>query len=92
MSSLPPKCLPFTKTLGELYLKANNQYRALKHFIISAKAGDNLSLDPIKQAYQQGAVTKGEYANILRTYQRRQDEMKSDQRTNAAMERAIIER
>ena len=59
---------------------AGNYHRAFKHFILSARAGDNISLDKVKAGFINGIVTKDEYANILRAFQSRQDEMKSDQR------------
>ena len=37
---------------------AGNYHRAYKHFIISARAGDKLSLNSVKQGYMHGDVTK----------------------------------
>ena len=56
----------------------------MKHFMVAARAGDNKSLDKVKQGFMRGFVTKDEYGNALRTYQERQDEMKSDTREAAA--------
>jgi len=69
--------------LGALEGNAGNNQRAMKHFIISARAGHNLSLDNVKQGYMHGLVTKEEYANTLREYQKSQDEMTSDARDKA---------
>ena len=65
--------------------RAGNYQRAMKHFIISAKAGDDSSLENVKEGYMMGHITKEEYANTLRAYQMSQDEMKSDARDKAAV-------
>ena len=70
--------------LGALEGKAGNHERAMKHFMVAARAGDNKSLDKVKQGFMRGFVTKDEYGNALRAYQERQDEMKSDTREAAA--------
>ena len=72
--------------LGGMELEAGNHQRAMKHFIISARAADEMSVDAVKYGYTQGHVTKEEYANTLREYQKSQDEMKSDARDKAAAE------
>ena len=56
----------------------------MKHFMISARAGDVDSFDMIKSFIRSGVITKDGYANTLRSYQQRQDEMKSDTRDKAA--------
>ena len=66
--------------LGILEGAARNEHRAMKHFICSARAGDKKSLDALKLEFMDGVITKDEYANILRAYQQRHDEMKSDMR------------
>ena len=66
--------------LGCSEAQAGNYKRAYKHLLISAKAGDDESLDTVKQGYKNGYVTKEEYANTLQQYQKSQDEMKSDAR------------
>ena len=55
----------------------------LKHFIISAKAGSELSLDQVKRAAINGYITKDEYASTLHAYHERRKEMKSDMRDKA---------
>ena len=60
-----------------------NNHRAKKHFIIAAKAGFKDSLDQVKIGFMKGIITKDEYANTLRVYQQRHDEMKSDDRDKA---------
>ena len=69
--------------LGCMEGQDGNNHRAFKHFIISARAGDKMSLDNVKQGYTEGHITKEEYTNTLRSYQMSQDEMKSDARDKA---------
>ena len=69
--------------LGVLEGNAGNEQRAYKHMIIAARAGDPSSLDKVKAGYMNGLVTKDEYANTLRSYQKRTEEMKSDTRDQA---------
>ena len=66
--------------LGIHEYNAGNHHRAFKHFILSARAGYKKSLDTVKVGYTEDMVTKDEYANALRAYQQRHDEMKSDGR------------
>ena len=66
--------------------QAGNHQRAMKHFIIAASAGYKQSLDSVKFGYMNGHVTKEEYANTLREYQKSLDEMKSEARDKAAAE------
>ena len=69
--------------LGCMEGHAGNHNQAMKHFLIAARAGSKLSLDVVKNGYTEGLVTKDEYANTLRAYQKSQDEMKSDARDKA---------
>ena len=69
---------------------AGNVHRAIKHFLISASAGHNYSLDAVKKGFTKGLLTKDEYANTLRSYQKIQDEMKSDDRDKAVIYKAEI--
>ena len=55
----------------------------MKHYILAARAGDKPSLDKVKEGFMDGIVTKEDYANILRAFLSRHDEMKSDQRDKA---------
>jgi len=66
--------------LGALEYRAGNQRRAFKHLIMSARAGHENSLDVIKHGYMKGFVNRDEYANTLRAYHERQQELKSDMR------------
>ena len=69
--------------LGCMEVEVGNYRRAMKHFILAAKAGNKKSLGNVKDGYMNGIVTKDEYANTLRAYQKRHDEMKSDDRDKA---------
>ena len=69
--------------LGCMEGNAGDNHRAMNHFIISARAGHKYSLDGVKYGYTKGHVTKEEYANTLREYQKSQDEMKSKARDKA---------
>ena len=77
--------------LGAFEGQTGNYQRAMKHFLIAARAGSKISLDTVKQGYIHGRVTKEEYANTLREYQKSQDEMKSEARDRAAATREIHE-
>ena len=66
--------------LGCLEGNSGNHRRAMKHFKMSAKAGDEMSLSTVKRRFIKGFVSKDEYADTLRAYQKQQNEMKSDER------------
>ena len=70
--------------VGVLETQAGNNHRATKHFILTARAGHNNSLGLVKEGFVGGVVTKDEYANTLRAYQKSKDEMKSEARDKAA--------
>ena len=70
--------------LGVSESKAGNHERAVKHFMVAARAGDNESLDKVKQGFRIGHVTKDDYAGTLRAYHESQTEMKSEARDKAA--------
>ena len=63
--------------------EAGNYHQAMKHYILAARAGHKFSLKAVKGGYMDGIVTKDEYANTLREYQKSQDEMKSYARDKA---------
>ena len=69
--------------LGCIEGRGGNHQRAFKHLILAACAGYKPSLDLLKDGYMDGLVTKEQYANTLREYQKSQDEMKSDARDKA---------
>ena len=64
--------------------KAGNINRAMKHWMISAKAGHDKSLQCIQEGYLAGHVTKDDFEEALRANKESADEMKSDQREAAA--------
>ena len=70
--------------LGVLENEAGNTQRALRHWILAAKAGDEEALDAAKQGFQFGFMSKDEYASTLRAHQKIRDEMRSDMREKAA--------
>ena len=69
--------------LGMMEGQAGNNQRAYKHLVIAARAGNKLSLDRLKKGHMHGQVTKEEYANTLREYQKSQVEMTSKARDKA---------
>ena len=69
--------------LGCCDKQSGNFDRAFKHFVIAAKAGYKC-LEAVKLGFEAGIVTKDEYANTLRAYQKSINEMKSDMRDQAA--------
>jgi len=73
--------------LGNIEEKAGNMNRALKHFMIAVRAGDNKSLDTIKELYSDGYATKEDYMKALQSYQVYLGEIKSAQRDKAAATR-----
>ena len=60
-----------------------NDERSYKHFLICAKAGLETSMESVKKGYAVGDVTKDEYAEALRAYQKQHDETKSAMRDEA---------
>ncbi|EJK51572.1 hypothetical protein THAOC_29244 [Thalassiosira oceanica] len=56
---------------------------AVQHWMISAKMGDEDSLNDIKEMFTEGLATKAQYAEALRGYQEAMAEMKSHQREEA---------
>jgi len=77
--------------LGALEGMAGDESRAMKYNISAAKAGDKGALDEVKVRFSRGDVTKDEYADTLRAYQTRQEEMKSDARDKAAIRKKVME-
>jgi len=83
--------VPARHNLGCLDGQAGNERRAMKHYIIAAKAGDEKSLNAVKIGFMnmKGLVTKDEYASTLRAYHERQKEMKNNERDIAALVRGL---
>ncbi|KAL7533629.1 hypothetical protein ACHAXR_005362 [Thalassiosira sp. AJA248-18] len=63
--------------------------RGMKHFMVSAKAGDDDSLKEIQKGLLRGHVTKDEFASTLRAYNESSDEMRSEQRDIVAAQEAM---
>jgi len=70
--------------LGNIEARVGNMDRAIKHWTIAARGGESASLRMIKQLYEKGFATKDDYAKALSSYQTYVDEIKSDQRDEAA--------
>ena len=64
--------------------RAGNFDRELKHLIIAARGGHSASLDEIKELFTKGHATKDEYESALRAHQSYLDEIRSNQRDEAA--------
>ena len=84
-------CPTSRNNLGSLELnkrrnegRTGNVKKALMHYMIAARDGDTLSLKNIKNMYIDGYATKDDYAKALRGYQAFVDEIRSDQRDEAA--------
>jgi len=67
--------------LGAQEASLGDMNRAMKHWMIAARAGFDISLKQVGKGYKAGLITKDEYASVLRAYQSSLDEMKSEQRT-----------
>jgi len=65
--------------------QAGKMDRALKHFMIATKSGKTGSLNNIEHLYKHGYATKDDYEKALCCYQLYIDEIKTDQRDEAAV-------
>ena len=70
--------------LGSVEIRAGNMNRALKHYMIAVEGGDADSLKTVKQLFTKGLATRDDYAKALRAYQAYIDDIRSDQRDEAA--------
>ena len=61
-----------------------NWDRAIKHWLIAAGSGADVSVNNIRKAYLEGRAAKDDYAKALRSHQAYLDGIKSDQRDKAA--------
>ena len=66
-------CVSARHNLGYAELLAGNEHRAMKHYIIAASAGNKPSLNVVKKGFMNGVVTKEEYEQALRGYQKCHD-------------------
>ena len=69
--------------LGAIEAVNGNYELALQHWMISAKMGYELSLNYIKDLFEDGLATKAQYAEALIGYRDAVEEMKSPQREEA---------
>ena len=65
--------------------------RSLKHFMISASAGNGESLGLVKKGFMSGMISKDQFEKTLRANKESTDEMKSPQRDWAAKVRRKME-
>ena len=70
--------------LGNAEWRAGNWDRAIKHFMIAAGGGLNNSVKSIQKLYMDGHATKEDYVKALRAYQAYLDDVRSEQRDQAA--------
>jgi len=70
--------------LGCFEGQARNLDNAVKHWMIAVHDGDHMALEGIKKLYRVGRATKDDYNEALRSYQSYQNQIKSDQRDEAA--------
>jgi len=70
--------------VGSIENDAGNMDRALKHWIMAAGLGNIGSLTSIKHMFIRGQATKVDYNTALKAHQAYLDEIRSDQRDEAA--------
>ena len=70
--------------LGVYEEREGNMDRAMKHFMVAVRGGDSDSLEATQALFKDGQATKDDYTKALRLYQAYLDEIKSDQRDEAA--------
>ena len=66
--------------LGALDWGSGSYERACKHFMISAKGGNEMSLEHLKVGFKRGYITKDQYTETLRAYQQHKENTKSAMR------------
>jgi TPR repeat protein len=69
--------------LAMIEAKLGNMAKAVKHFIIAANLGYDVSMTALLPCYQGGFITKEEYGATLRTHQATINATKSSQREAA---------
>ena len=69
--------------IGLLEFQTGNHQRAMKDWIIGARAGYTSSLENVKKGLILKLVPNEEYEQTLRAYQKQTDEMKSEARDEA---------
>ena len=66
--------------LGSLEWRSGSYEKACKHWMISSKGGNEMSLDHVQVAFKKGYVSKDEYTETLRAYQQYKENTKSAMR------------
>ena len=66
--------------LGAEEEDAGNMSRAAKHWMIGAMAGDDDSLDAIRECFMHGDATRDDFEKALHSHKESKDEEKSIQR------------
>ena len=69
--------------LGVVERDAGNMNRAVKHWMIAARAGHDNSLQAIRVGFMHGIATKDDFEKALRAHKEVKDEIKSEQREAA---------
>ncbi|EJK66946.1 hypothetical protein THAOC_12082 [Thalassiosira oceanica] len=69
--------------LGSVEYDEENHQLAVQHWMISAKMGDQKSLNNIKDMFKEGLATKAQYAEALLGYRDAVEETRSPQREEA---------
>mmetsp|Transcript_29280 Transcript_29280/g.70670 ORF Transcript_29280/g.70670 Transcript_29280/m.70670 type:complete len:297 (+) Transcript_29280:243-1133(+) len=72
--------------LGVLEAQQGKTERAMKHFMIAARNGFGKGMDGLQMGYSKGLVTKEELDEATRAYEFAVNEMKSEQRSIAAVQ------
>ena len=75
---------PSRHLLGISEVGEGNWERALKHYMINVRFGWSDSLTQIRKIHKSGHATKDDYDKALRAFQAGFDEIRSDERDQAA--------
>ena len=70
-------------------MKYSNVDESIKHLKVVASAGDKETMNMLMTKYKEKALSKEELTQTLRAYQASSDLIKSDDRDNARVMRAI---
>ena len=70
--------------LGSMEVEARNVTRAVKHFMIGAKNGDDTCLNMLKKLYSMQLLSKDSLEEALRAHKDTRDGMRSEQRDTFA--------
>ena len=73
-------CVAARNNLGVMEGELGNYDRAMKHWMIAVRDGDDKALQNITILYSKGHATKDDHAKALRSYQACLDEIRSDQK------------